>query len=179
MLPVIEKIGLYHLQGLLENVIVSVLPDTDAMSFKLHLMIVSFIIVAVYVAWQLSTSENTETQVLSAAPQSNARTLSIAHASWGLNCRHIRASGGDTAFAGEKPASKLVQDNVLSIVASLCNGKRSCKIPLEAATLGDDPAPECPNKELAVEYRCFSYDRPRIAKASSGSIILQCEEPSQ
>lgn len=149
------------------------------MSFKLHLIIISCITVAVVLFWQLMHSGAlTPADTRPARPQYN---LTITHASWGLNCRNLAIGAtGQDAFA-RKPATEnpLRDDNVLGAVGLLCNGKTECAINVDAATLGKDPAPDCANKVLEVEYRCFSYDRPWSVKTSTGTLTLHCEQPSK
>ena len=72
--------------------------------------------------------------------------------------------------------SKIKEDNVRSAVSNLCNGKAVCDIPLDTATLGDDPLPICGSKILQIEYRCFSIDKLRIAKAATGAISIDCDK---
>jgi hypothetical protein len=143
------------------------------MPFKIHLLIVSFIIGVVFLSWKwMSEIPQVSPQV---ASPSSAYSIIIAHASWGLNCR-IRpsaAAAGD-AYAGGSSSNPLRIDNVLVAVSEMCNGKVECSVPVSAQALGKDPAPECSEKMLDIEYRCFSYDRPWNAKGSSGNVAISC-----
>lgn len=148
------------------------------MSFKLHLIIISCIIIAVMLIWQVMNSGiSISPQVTATKPQ---YSLLISHASWGLNCRNVTINSGllpNAAGAGKN--NLLREDNVLGAVAPLCNGKVRCDIVANESTLGKDPSPACADKVLEVEYRCFSYDRPWTAKSSTGKLSLTCEQPSK
>ena len=148
------------------------------MSFKLHLMIVCFIIVIVYVAWQAMNNAPAPAPAVEA--KSAQHVITVSHASWGLGCRDYSGMNGSTtrdAFV-DSSDTKVRQDNVLSAVALLCNGKQKCDVAVDATVLGEDPFPTCNPKMLEIEYRCFSYDRPWIAKAMSGSVSLHCDTPT-
>lgn len=150
------------------------------MSFKLHLIIISCIVVVVMLVWQLMHS-GIMTPAETGTPKQQY-ALSVTHASWGLNCRGMlinTPAPTSSAFANkqDQPTNALREDNVIGVVAPMCNGNMDCQITADEATLGKDPAPGCNNKELVIEYRCFSYDRPWVAKSSSGSITLHCEQP--
>jgi len=146
------------------------------MPFKVHLIIVSIIIIAVYFAWQVMNYASIPTAASSSSTQ---YSISITHASWGLNCRNLTAASHD-AFTTAKPEnSKLRPDNVFASISRLCNGQQQCDIPFDETTLGEDPAPDCNGKTLEIEYRCFSYDRPWNISVSSGPLTLKCEPPAK
>ena len=145
------------------------------MSFKTHLIIVSCIILAVYLAWQWMEPA-AEMPVISVEP-SSPYSITITHASWGLNCR-LRTQTADS-FAKNANHTPLREDNALSKLSEQCNGKLQCSIPVSSSALGFDPAPECAEKELRVEYRCFSYDRPWNVKMSSGTLTINCDKSRQ
>jgi len=151
------------------------------MPFKLHLIIISCIIVAVLLAWQFL--HNTSSGLSDNAPAKSAYSLSVTHASWGLNCRNIAinndAAPHDAFVSKGEANNKLHEDNVLGTVARLCNGNMKCDIMVDEATLGADPSPDCGNKVLEVEYRCFSYDRPWNVKTATGTLSLHCEQPAK
>ena len=42
----------------------------------------------------------------------------------------------------------------------MCNLKKKCDVLNSPKTVGDASVPECHNKEMVIEYRCFSFDRP-------------------
>lgn len=142
------------------------------MSFKIHLIVVSFIIVVVYVSWQLISKTPVQAPVV---PAASKYSISVIHASWGLNCVIHKSDNGNEGYISDTSQRKLQTDNVLVEVSQLCNGKLKCDIPIKAATLGADPAPECNGKALEVEYRCFSYDRPWIARGTSGKLGINCD----
>lgn len=149
------------------------------MSFKVHLLIVSLIIVAVSLMWEVMGQSTPQPQEIPVVP----RVISITHASWGLNCKNIAIIQEGTpqdAFGNPQTVNtKLKEDNVFGPVSLECNGKTECEIQADGSTLGDDPAPECTPKMLEIEYRCFSYDRPWRVKASSGPLKLKCETPGK
>jgi hypothetical protein len=149
------------------------------MSFKIHLIIVSVIIIAVYFAWQLTSRTNTPQPAVIEQETASPYSITVIHASWGLNCRNSYVARTtpqkDDPFA-YKPGteSKLEEDNVLSIVSKLCDGKLKCTIPISPQALGGDPMPECGDKSLDVEYRCFSFDRPWLVQSSFKSLDIDC-----
>lgn len=96
--------------------------------------------------------------------------ITISNATYGYNCKDTEAraaaSGTVDPFASGLPPIR--RNNVLTKVSDLCNGKPSCGITVNSDVLGGDPAPGC-GKELEVEYRCFSYDRPRMEKKTEAT----------
>lgn len=150
------------------------------MPFKVHLLIISCIIIVVLLAWQfMQFSASTAVKKIAEKP---SHTLSITHASWGLNCRNIAINSDasrDVFLNKNDPRSKLREDNVLAPVSRLCNGNVKCDINLGESDLGSDPVPDCGSKILEVEYRCFSYDRPWKVKSSGAKLSLKCDQPAQ
>jgi len=149
------------------------------MSFKIHLIIISCIIIAMTLSWEFMHNSPTQPDT---APAKLQHSLSITHASWGLNCRDIVVNSDTTqnAFLNKHDGnSRLHEDNVLGTVSRLCNGNMNCDVPVDESSLGSDPAPACPSKVLEIEYRCFSYDRPWIVKISSGTASLHCDQPDK
>jgi hypothetical protein len=149
------------------------------MSFKVHLFIVSLIIIAVSLIWQLRGQGTPTPQEAAVIPH----VISIIHASWGMNCKDIaivQDGMPQDAFGNPQTVNpKIKLDNVFGPVSMECNGKTECEIQADDAKLGEDPAPECTPKTLEIEYRCFSYDRPWRVKASSGPLKLKCETPGK
>lgn len=152
------------------------------MTFKIHLIIVSFIIVIVYVTWQLMSSH---VRTASTPTQTESQySISIIHASWGLNCKNINTDNNATSYegyaaTGTTTKDMLRADNALAKVSELCNGKLQCSITVKADAIGFDPAPTCQDKLLEVDYRCFSYDRPWNIKASNGALNIDCDKASR
>lgn len=140
------------------------------MPFRTHLIIIACIIAAVYFAWHIIDAAPPPPPP-AAVEVDSPYSIAIAHASWGLNCRRDENSDG---FAADKTA--LREDNVLAALAERCNGKLRCDIPLTPETMGDTPTPGC-TKQLVVEYRCFSFDRPWTVRASSGKLSINCDRP--
>jgi hypothetical protein len=151
------------------------------MPFKVHLAIISCIVIVVVLAWQYMQHQP---QTVEAAP-GKTYSITVTHASWGLNCQNLAISSNQAEntrdpFLNKGGANnKLREDNVMAAVALLCNGNIQCDILADEATLGPDPAPDCTNKTLEIEYRCFSYDRPWNVKTSSGAATLNCEQPNK
>jgi len=148
------------------------------MNFKIHLLIISAIIIVLYLASSFLASRSSAPKPLTQTPQVSDYYISVVHASWGLNCvsfiKRMSSQNEESLDTSRLDTSKLKTDNVLSAVSNLCNGKDTCEIPLDAASLGGDPAPSCGNKTLMVEYRCFSIDKLRSATASYGALPIDC-----
>lgn len=144
------------------------------MPFKTHLMIISLIALAIFVAWRIFSYSSVDSSPVAAAP--SLYSIHISHASWGLNCRYrYRDSFYDDGFADDGNADELIPDNALAAVRALCDGKPSCQIPVGSQLVGRNLAPECATKQLEVEYRCFSYDRPWRLRKTSGILSIDCE----
>ncbi len=147
------------------------------MPFKVHLLIIACIIIAVLLSWQFMPKTPAHT-----AETRNAKilTISITHASWGLNCPSVAinsdASRHDAFMNKPVTNTKLHEDNVLGPVGILCNGTTKCDVTPDETTLGTDPAPECTSKSLEIEYRCFSYDRPWNVKTTTAAVSLHCDQ---
>ncbi len=147
------------------------------MSFKVHLLIITCIIAAVYVIWELMHSAVLPANQVT-DPKGIPRMIAVTHASLGLNCRGVSINNDANihdAFSSKKlPNPKLSDDNVFGPVSLKCNGSTDCEVAVDDPELGEDPAPDCSPKMLEVEYRCFSYDRPWRVKATSGTVKLLC-----
>jgi hypothetical protein len=144
------------------------------MSFKLHLIIVSVIIVLVYLAGKIFLT----VPLPATTPMSTKKSpfsIAITHATWGLNCRYRLTEGmeNDDGFVKD-----IRVDNALKKVSELCNDKPSCTIAINENTLGRDPYPGCFEKELDIEYRCYSFDRPWRVRGNSGTISIDCTKLS-
>src|SRR5687768_9678856 len=112
------------------------------MSFKVHLLIVSVMIVVVYLVWGAIKTLRELAAVQDSAK--SAYSITITHASWGLNCPLMGNDMNtlDKAYAKKHPAGKTAkpyEDNVLSIISELCNGKETCDIAVSADMFGDLP----------------------------------------
>jgi len=152
------------------------------MSFKIHLIIIVFIIFAVLISWHWMS--DTPVKIAVPQPETSRFSIIVVHASWGLNCMYVN-DGTNTppdAFApsAQNPNSgKPHEDNVLEKVSELCNGKSQCSLPVNSSALGLDPSSGCMDKALEIEYRCFSYDRPWTARSSSGTLHIDCEKTAK
>jgi hypothetical protein len=147
------------------------------MPVKVHFIIVACIILVVSLAWHFMSAPPPAVPVVQQT--NSAYSISVAHASWGLECPQENRAAGD-AFANKPSAAgSRREDNVLDKVSALCGGKVSCEIPVLPSVLGGDPAPDCLSKVLVVEYRCFSYDRPWTVQASSGKLPINCDRTDE
>lgn len=97
--------------------------------------------------------------------------LSIIDASWGANCD---ANSSRKGYQSSKPSPK--ENNVLSVVSNMCNGKPSCDIPVDSEQLGIDPDPSCGYKMLQVNYRCFLVDKLHTVEMPNGTMSIDCEK---
>lgn len=152
------------------------------MSFKLHLIIICFIIVSVYAVWRFMdhSPAPAPAPVIKESPYS----ISIVHASWALNCRnwsntgqYSNAQSNDPFAKSNSETNKNREDNVLEAVSNLCNGQLRCDIPANIETLGDQPFPNCLDRALEVEYRCYSFDRPWKQRVMGGTMTINCDRP--
>ncbi len=147
------------------------------MNFKIHLLIISILIIASFGIIQLIMGHKEEQQQITAAAVASPYTINIERASWGLNCLAYTKNKNTDNYMQPDPANtKLKENNVLSAVSRLCNVKSKCDIPIDPNVLGEDPAPSCGYKVLQVEYRCFNIDRLRSEKASEGVISIDCDK---
>lgn len=156
---------------------------------KIHLLIISIIIGTLYFVQRFFIAQPSTQEVRVANPVS-PYYITVAHASWGMNCLAIAKSINSNASMykdenlgayqdspyAEMDISKIKEDNVLSAVSSICNGKPSCAIPIDPSALGGDPLPSCAGKVLNIEYRCFKVDKVRFARSSSDTIHIDCDK---
>jgi len=148
-------------------------------SFKVHLIIISCIVIVVLLVWQFMP--HSAAPVPDNAAMKQTYSIAITHASWGLNCKNtaVNSDNSREAFLNKSGANnKLHADNVLSQVSHLCNGATSCNVKGDETTFGSDPAPDCNDKMLEIEYRCFSYDRPWNVKSAT-TVNISCEQPAK
>lgn len=152
------------------------------MSLRIHLIIVSFIILIVFAGWQWMRPGAPDQ-----AGGSSPYAIQIVRASYGLNClynygRAPAAATPDSLPAAENSADlpPLRENNVLERLSAFCNLKTRCPLKSDPAWLGFNPAPGCYNKQLSVEYRCFSYDRLRhkILEVNEASEIACAAPPA-
>lgn len=145
------------------------------MSFKHHLIIVIVIILGVYLAWQGMNKDPVEEPAAPAVAVS-PYAISILHATWGGRCGNAFQDMDPSYdnYAKNTPDSARPQeDNVLSKISDMCNGKMECSITVNQASLGELPR-DCVEKSLEVEYRCFSYDRPWRIRENKGAMTINC-----
>ncbi len=148
------------------------------MSFKIHLLVISIIILTFYFITQIFMTHKLE-------PQSNTPslikgspyTITIERASWGANCHIAPTDKNNNSYLQSDDVNKKTKENnVIKSVAQLCNGKAKCDILINPNTLGEDPFPACMYKILQVEYRCFSVDRLRKKEATEGVLAIDCDK---
>lgn len=142
------------------------------MSFKIHLLVISVIIIMIYFITNIFMA-NKAAEVATIAPpvERSPYTITIERASWGENCNSIIDKN-----KSDDAVSTVRDNNVIYKVSRLCNGKPNCDISINSSSLGDDPMPGCLYKVLQVEYRCFSVDRLRKESASEGTININCDK---
>lgn len=140
------------------------------MPFKIHLIIVSILIILVLFLTKTFLSPKTEEIQIFTKP--SPYTIIINRASWGLNCRIDNKKYDNYVRMDEE---KSIENNVLSAVSRICNTKSSCSISADIYSLGGDPVPSCGYKELDIEYRCFSLDKIRVIKSSDAVVNINCD----
>ena len=132
------------------------------MKLKNHLIAIAVITFVVLIAWKLL-----QAQAPAPAPGNSAApspyNIIIVRASWGLNCLERFAS-----------ADQISENNIQQPIINLCNGKAECIISISEANKVFNFLPECTDKVMEVDYRCFSFDRLRSVKASNGQLELKC-----
>ena len=133
------------------------------MNFKIHLIIISAIILALYTALQFRPEPTAENPIIMATQDNGDFAISVAGATWRGNCPPL------------DPEKTSNRNNVLTRVVELCNGKSECNIPLNVATLGYVTEDSCPDRMLEVEYRCFSYDKLWNASSYVKSLTINCK----
>lgn len=150
------------------------------MAFKIHLIIISVVIVIIYLGWRVHVNS-----VVAPEAQTITKTsynISVIHASWGLNCPVYAGEASNTldqAYVQGKSnanANKPSADNVLKQVSELCNGKEKCDITASADVFGDILPKDCTERQLDVEYRCHAFDRPWRDQSSSGNLEIDCTQ---
>ena len=112
--------------------------------------------------------------------------IQIYNATWGIACNDNikRAIAERTSKPLPKdeagvviPQTPLVSvsfNNVLSQVSDQCNGKVTCIVTADSATLGVEPLESC-FKTLELGYRCYNEDRLRVLNLDQGKTeTLDC-----
>ncbi len=154
------------------------------MKWKIHIVVIAIITMLILVMYALFKPER---EVITIAGGDNPNfQLRIESASWGLNCNALynayKARERSAAAQQQNPSARPVSpaviiqpDNVLYKVGEKCDGHSKCTV-----TSSSDEFPDvftaC-SKDLVISWRCYSYDKLRSAKASSGDkIIIDCEK---
>ena len=147
------------------------------MNFKIHLIIVSIIIIAVYFSWQISMRMDSAQQTVVQQENDSPYKISIISASYGLNCDSMYSSDPQPQdpYAFKKQSNaKSKKNNVLDMISKACNDKLQCTIIVKPELLGGDPDPNCGGEALEIEYRCFSFDRLWTARSTRENIVIDC-----
>lgn len=151
------------------------------MTLRGHFIVIGIIIFLIFLGWQV-ISLRTAQQQAQIDPNS-IRLIQISRASWGLNCLEQRRRYGlkqlpQDAFNEGGEGNKIRENNILVAISDLCNGKQTCYLTNSPDTFTPDPDPQCPTKEMVVEYRCYSFDRPWTLKlASREKGTIDCLKP--
>jgi hypothetical protein len=151
------------------------------MHFKAHLIVVALIMVIMVFAWQWWLRPAPPQVITQQQVEDSEHYIRIIHASYGLNCRILQNTQTDPNYSIDSGlASRYREDNVLSIISAMCNGKKQCSVQLDNDGFGRfDPLPECKAKIMEVEYRCFTLDRPwRRQAAQNGTLNIDCSKSS-
>lgn len=133
------------------------------MESKNHILLVFMVGLIVLLMWQFMPKPEAPPEEQIEETIDTGDYVRIHSASWGLNCIDPAAQGHtDALLAKDDKVMKLRRDNVLSFVSKQCNGKDSCEVMNSPATFdaSDDKNPQknC-EKDLEIEYRCFTFDR--------------------
>lgn len=134
------------------------------MESKNHIILVIMVALIALLVWQFIPKQQPVVEVAAEDPADDGHYIRIHSASWGLNCP-VRTDGttsNDSMLAPDTPVMQLKRDNVLSLISKKCNGKNECEVFNTPSTFNadDDKNPDrnC-DKQLEVEYRCFTFDR--------------------
>lgn len=144
--------------------------------FRVHAFFLTLLAILILIAYQMYR------QRASILPDSGDVFVRISSASFGLNCRPedlrpsadaapIKALGKFADPQQDEKDKLVVQDNALSAISERCNGKTSCALTATPEALGLLVSGSC-RRQLNVEYRCFSYDRPWLATIRPGETLL-------
>jgi hypothetical protein len=151
------------------------------MPLKNHILIIigiTLILFGLYALMDIRRTSSSETKA-----GADDHFVRITRASWGLACNSTSYGADASQTSSESFAqgnhvdnNLIKENNLLQKVSELCNGKPSCQFRVSPEILGTDPAPNCINKVMEVEYRCFSYDRPWIIKVSNNKVLtINCQ----
>ncbi|MDX1974472.1 MAG: hypothetical protein SFT92_02225 [Rickettsiales bacterium] len=155
------------------------------MFFKVHLLIISVVIIITYFVWQFMAgiavqSMTNKAPAAKTVQQTSGYQVIAVNASWGLNCKKSlelwQQETGKTYADYENYAKSFAPNNVLEAVKFHCNGKQICQFDVNDQSLGPDPAPSC-MKELSIVYRCFSYDRAKSLVSHGEPVTINCAQP--
>lgn len=142
------------------------------MSAKIHIIAVTCIVFAMFLAWQMLVSLQEARVAAVAPPPQSPYSIEMIHATYNDRCSRGQESDGSA------PPTQVDDhaDNVLALLSKLCNHKIACSVPVSKDLLGGEATP-CMIRELSVEYRCFAVDRPWKVTAREGSTLeMKCEQ---
>ncbi len=97
-------------------------------------------------------------------------SIHISSASYGLNCTPSNPPNSTDALSSQTQPVTAQENNALTQVTALCDTRYTCQFNVTAAGVGFDPAPEC-DKDISVNYRCFSYDVIHNISAHAGETL--------
>ncbi len=143
----------------------------------MHLSVITIITLLLLAGYTLFAPSSEVTVV---TVQGSGVKMRIEQANWGLNCNKLypemkrqeeeRLKNSPTPNEKSKfPAAPLAENNVLTQVKKLCEGKEKCVVPATSDALGE-VFPQC-SKELEISWRCFSYDTLHTKKSSNGEAV--------
>lgn len=104
-------------------------------------------------------------------------SILIESATYGMNCQKFIEHNNGIRARSTPPREQLApitQNNVLRIISRHCSTQRACEIYVSPQVIGIDPAPNCA-KNLAISYRCFSFDNARSITGIEGkTLTINC-----
>lgn len=156
------------------------------MALRAHIIIIGVLIATMFLIAQMIQGWQEESAKAEARETLIDETyyIDVIRATWGMNC-HGKVMGLTASeklgiaerITDSNNAFVIAEDNALKTIKDRCNRKKNCSFKVIVDDLGFDPAPGCP-KELYMEYRCFSYDTMRKAKAHfKQQFSIDCSAP--
>ena len=141
-------------------------------NLKLHALAITIIcavVVVIYFATQSAAP-------IAAVQQVSDRYIQLDNATWGRNCDPYVADAVQKwqPKPGDSKPHLAADNNALSALSALCDGKTACRFAATSSTLGDEPLASC-IKQLTLRYRCFATDRLTIKEFGQGeTVTLDC-----
>ena len=158
-------------------------------NYKFHAIAISSLCVIITLLYMVMAPTPQQTPEQHRA-NASGRAIAIYSATWGLNCNdsiqmyqnaaNLAPRTKDENGMDIPPATiqRIAQNNVLSTLSTLCDGKEVCEFRTDAQTFGIDPMSGCA-KRFSLNYRCYSYDALHIVNKEQGEAVrLDCTPPS-